>query len=184
MRPLKRIDLLLAAFSAMRSKRPKRLLILAGGQLRAARSICLMPLPIATRVLVREDILKVEDYLAAADAGLYTSETESFGLSILETQFHGRPVVAFRVGGIPEVVIDGETGFLRPFGDIGALAAALDQLAAAPDVAGRMGQAARQQAQARFSAGIVVPRYEAIYSQLVSGKQPERSGVGVVMPSA
>ena len=66
---------------------------------------------------MKEQVRDVEEYLNAADAGLYTSESESFGLSILETLFHGKPVVAFRVGGIPEVVVDGENGFLHPFGD-------------------------------------------------------------------
>ena len=166
-RPLKRIDLLLATFAAMRSERAKRLLILAGDSF-AAHQQLLDVSAARDRVIVREDVLNVEDYLAAADAGLYTSETESFGLSILETQFHGRPVVAFRVGGIPEVVADGETGFLRPFSDIHALAAALDHLAASPDLAQQMGEAARKHARARFSADLVVPQYEHVYQRLLA----------------
>lgn len=166
-RPLKRIDLLLATFAAMRSERPKRLLILAGDTF-APHQDLLDSSPLSERVIVRDDVLNVEDYLAAADAGLYTSETESFGLSILETQFHGRPVVAFRVGGIPEVVADGETGLLRPFGEIDALAAALDELAASPESAQHMGNTARTQARARFSAELVVPRYEEVYERLLA----------------
>jgi glycosyltransferase involved in cell wall biosynthesis len=118
---------------------------------------------------VREDVVNIEDYVAAGDVGLYTSETESFGLSILETQFHGRPVVAFRVGGIPEVITDGETGFLHPFGDVAALATSLNQLAASPELAKRMGESARQQARARFSTELVVPQYEQIYERLIAG---------------
>ena len=166
-RPLKRIDLLLQAFAAMRVERPTRLLILAGDTF-ASHQHLLDTSPARERVIVCEDVLHVEDYLGAADAGLYTSETESFGLSILETQFHGRPVVAFRVGGIPEVVTDGETGFLHPFGDVEALAASLDQLAASPELAGGMGEAAQQQAQARFSADLVVPHYEHVYERLIA----------------
>ena len=169
-RPLKRIDLLLSAFAAMQTDRTKRLLILAGDTF-APHQHLLDALPTRDRVIVCEDVLHVEDYLGAADAGLYTSETESFGLSILETQFHGRPVVAFRVGGIPEVVVDGETGFLRPFGDVSALAAALDRLAMSPELAHTMGDAARAQARARFSAEMVVPRYEAVYERLVGSGQ-------------
>ena len=165
-RPLKRIDLLLRAFEAMRGQRT-RLLILAGDTF-APHQHLLDPSPARERVLVCEDVLHVEDYLGASDAGLYTSETESFGLSILETQFHGRPVVAFRVGGIPEVVTDGETGFLHPFGDVEALAASLGQLAASPALARQMGEAAQEQARARFSAERVVPRYEEVYARLVS----------------
>jgi N-acetyl-alpha-D-glucosaminyl L-malate synthase BshA len=166
-RPLKRIDLLLQSFEQMHAVRPTRLLILAGDTF--ARYQHLLDRSAARdRVIVREDALHVEDYLGASDAGLYTSETESFGLSILETQFHGRPVVAFRVGGIPEVIVDGETGFLHPFGDVAAVAASLDQLAAAPELAARMGESARQQARARFSTELVVPRYEAVYVRLLA----------------
>ena len=167
-RPLKRIDLLLQTFEEMRTQRPTRLLILAGDTFAPYQH--LLDQSIARdRVIVREDALHVEDYLGASDAGLYTSETESFGLSILETQFHGRPVVAFRVGGIPEVITDGATGFLHPFGDVAALATSLDQLAASPELAGRMGESARQQARARFSADTVVPRYEQVYERLIGG---------------
>lgn len=167
-RPLKRIDLLLQAFEKMRAERRTRLLILAGDTF-APHQHLLDQSRARDRIIVCEDVLHVEDYLGASDAGLYTSETESFGLSILETQFHGRPVVAFRVGGIPEVIVDGETGFLHPFGDVAALAASLDQLAASPELAARMGDMARQQARARFSTELVVPRYEQVYERLIDG---------------
>ena len=166
-RPLKRIDLLLRAFAAMRAERATRLLILAGDSFAPYQHL-LDALPQRDRVIVREDVLHVEDYLGASDAGLYTSETESFGLSILETQFHGRPVVAFHVGGIPEVVVDGETGFLHEFGDVDAMAASLDQLAASSELARTMGDAAKERAHARFAADQVVPQYEQVYERLLA----------------
>ena len=166
-RPLKRIDLLLRVFAATQSRRSMRLLILAGDTF-APHQHLLDQSSARDRVIVKEDVLNVEDYLAAADVGLYTSETESFGLSILETQFHAKPVVAFRVGGIPEVVTDGETGFLHSFGDIEAVAASLDRLAASSELAHKMGESARQHAHAHFSAELVVPRYEAVYERLIA----------------
>ena len=165
-RPLKRIDLLLRAFAAMRTEPATRLLILAGDSFAPYQHL-LDAMAERDRVIIREDVLHVEDYLGAADVGLYTSETESFGLSILETQFHARPVVAFRVGGIPEVVTDGETGFLHEFGDVAALARSLDQLAADAELARRMGPAAKERAHARFSADRVVPQYEDVYERLL-----------------
>lgn len=165
-RPLKRIDLLLKVFSQMRTSHPARLLILAGGSF-APYDLLLDRLGLRERVIVREDVIEVEQYLAAADAGLYTSESESFGLSILETLFHGKPVVAFGVGGIPEVVVDGETGFLHPFGDTRALADSLDQLADSPELAATVGPRARAHAQAQFSSAHIVPRYVSLYRQLV-----------------
>lgn len=164
-RPLKRVDLLLQTFAATRSSRAMRLLILAGGSFKAHERL-IDDLGLSGRVVVREEIAEIEDYLAAADAGLYTSETESFGLSMLETMFHGKPIVAFSVGGIPEVVRDGETGFLHPFGDPAAMASSLDQLANSSELAERLGSRARDHARAHFAADLVVPRYEAIYRRL------------------
>jgi glycosyltransferase involved in cell wall biosynthesis len=109
----------------------------------------------------------VEEYLNAADAGLYTSESESFGLSILETLFHGKPVVAFRVGGIPEVVVDGENGFLHPFGEVAAAARSIARLADSPGLAQQLGARGRQRAEEYFTADQVVPEYEALYRRVV-----------------
>jgi len=119
------------------------------------------------RVIVREQVRDVEEYLNAADAGLYTSESESFGLSILETLFHGKPVVAFRVGGIPEVVVDGESGFLHPFGETEAVARSIKFLANFPERANEMGARGRQRAESLFSADQIVPKYEALYRGVV-----------------
>ncbi len=165
-RPPKRIDLLLRVFATAQSSRPMRLLIIAGGPF-ASYEPLVEELAVSKRVLVKEGVSEVEEYLAAADAGLYTSENESFGLSILETLFHAKPVVAFRVGGIPEVVTDEESGFLHSFGDIAAMATSLRRLAESPEIATAMGEAGRRQAEAKFSAGKIVPLYEALYSRLV-----------------
>jgi len=166
-RPLKRIDLLLRVIAAVRRSRPIRLLVLAGGPF-APYEALLDELALRDRVVVRENVVEVEDYLSAADAGLYTSETESFGLSILETLFHAKPVVAFRVGGIPEVVTEGENGFLHDFGDIDAMAASLSRLAESRDLAQRMGNEGRRSSELKFSAARLVPCYEAVYERLAS----------------
>lgn len=164
-RPLKRLDLLLRVFAALKSSRATRLLILAGGPF-APYEALLDELRLRDRVLVKENVLDVEDYLSAADAGLYTSETESFGLSILETLFHARPVVAFGVGGIPEVVTNGESGFLHPFNDVNGMAESLRRLAEEPELARTMGATGRREAERKFSAREIVPQYESVYARL------------------
>ncbi|CAN5440208.1 N-acetyl-alpha-D-glucosaminyl L-malate synthase BshA [soil metagenome] len=171
-RPLKRIDLLLQSFAAAQSSRPLRLLILAGGSF-APYEVHLDQLGLRDRVTVKEQVREVEEYLNAADAGLYTSESESFGLSILETLFHAKPVVAFRVGGIPEVVLDGQTGFLHPFGDIEALARSISTLADSPALAFEMGERGRQDAQSKFSADQIVPAYESLYRRVDASSSRE-----------
>ena len=173
-RPLKRIDLLLRVFAAASNARPMRLLILAGGSFAPYEKL-LDELALRDRVIVQENVVEVEDYLSAADAGLYTSETESFGLSILETLFHGRPVIAFRVGGIPEVIRDGETGFLHDFEDIEAMAESLVRLAGSPELARKMGEQGREDAQTRFSAERIVPQYEKVYQRLVKCRVSEKA---------
>jgi N-acetyl-alpha-D-glucosaminyl L-malate synthase BshA len=165
LRRVKRIDLLLRAFASARERERMRLLVLAGESF-ARYEPMLDELGIRTQVIIRENGVAIEDYLQAADAGLYTSEVESFGLSILETMFFAKPVVAFSVGGVPEVV--GDAGSLHNFGDITGMAAALDLLARSPDAAHRMGERGRTRAEARFSAANIVPQYESVYRRVTS----------------
>ena len=165
LRPPKRIDLLLRVFATANAQHAMRLVILSGASF-AAYEPLLDELGIRERVIILESVVDPEQYLAASDVGLYTSESESFGLSILETLFHARPIVAFRVGGIPEVVTDEQSGFLHPFGDIDAMAVSLHRLASEPDLAAGMGEHGRSEARARFSAEQIVPLYEALYERL------------------
>ncbi|PYI63684.1 MAG: N-acetyl-alpha-D-glucosaminyl L-malate synthase BshA, partial [Verrucomicrobia bacterium] len=102
LRPVKRVDLLLRTIAASKNRRRLRLFILAGGPFDLYEPL-LDELLLRDVVVLRQNTAAVDEYLQAADAGLYTSEYESFGLSILETMFYGKPVVAFGVGGIPEV---------------------------------------------------------------------------------
>jgi L-malate glycosyltransferase len=167
LRPVKRIDLLLRTI-AMSKKRPRlQLLILAGDSFEPYEPL-LDELKLRESVVVRHNTSAVEEYLEAADAGLYTSEYESFGLSILETAFYGKPVVAFRVGGIPEVV--GDAAPLYPFGDVTAAAAALDALVESPSLARELGERSRSYVLERFSADRVVPRYEALYRRMLAAR--------------
>jgi L-malate glycosyltransferase len=165
LRPTKRIDLLLRIIARMKQRNRVRLLILAGGPFASCEPF-LDELDIRQNVIVRSAAEPVENYLQAADAGLYTSEIESFGLSILETMFFAKPVVAFRVGGIPEVV--GEAGSLHDFGDVEAMASELDRLVESPQRARKLGEAGHNRALSEFTADKAVPRYEAIYRRVLS----------------
>ncbi|PZR76192.1 MAG: N-acetyl-alpha-D-glucosaminyl L-malate synthase BshA [Chthoniobacterales bacterium] len=160
LRPVKRIDLLLRVVASSGRRDRIKLLILAGGAFAPYQPL-VHELGLQDRVIVRESAAAVEDYLPAADAGLYTSEAESFGLSILETMFYAKPVVAFRIGGIPEVVSD--TAYLHEFGAIEKMAASLDALIDSPDAARELGERGRARAEENFTAARIVPRYEAVY---------------------
>ena len=165
LRAVKRIDLLLRTIALSKHRARLRLFILAGGSFEPYQAL-LDELGLRDSVVVRQNTAAVEEYLQAADAGLYTSEYESFGLSILETAFYGKPVVAFRVGGIPEVL--GDSCPLYPFGDIAGAAAALDTLVESPNLARELGEQSRARVLKRFSADRVVPQYEALYRRIVS----------------
>ncbi len=162
LRPLKRIDLLLETAALIRPANSFKLLILAGGSF-APFADEVRRLGLIDRVVVREKVTDIEDYLRAADLGLITSDTESFCLSILEAMAFGCPSVATSVGGIPEVIDDGVTGLLAPSGDARAIARAIESLMMNPGRRSAMGQAARQSAQLKFSAEAIVPLYENLY---------------------
>jgi L-malate glycosyltransferase len=165
LRPLKRIDLLLETVARLRPRQAFKLLILAGGEF-APFAAAVRGLGLEDRVLVRENVNDIENYLQAVDLGLFTSESESFCLSILEAMCFACPSVSTRVGGIPEVVEHGVSGLLAPAGDAAALVSAVQQLLENPERRLAMGRSAQSRARALFSADAIVPRYEALYRRV------------------
>jgi glycosyltransferase involved in cell wall biosynthesis len=99
-------------------------------------------------------------------AGREIRSTEGLSRTVLEAMAHGRAVVASRVVGTPEQIVDGESGLLVPPSDPAALAAALARLADDPALRARLGAAARERAAARFSIEAMVTQTEAIYRRL------------------
>lgn len=98
---------------------------------------------------------------------------EPFGLVVIEAMAAGRPVIASWTGGLPDIVVDGETGFLVPPGNPVALRQALERLLADPELRERMGQAGKQRV-AEFQASTVVPRIEQVYRTVLT--QERRNG--------
>jgi N-acetyl-alpha-D-glucosaminyl L-malate synthase BshA len=165
LRPLKRIDLLLETAARIRPRDAFKLVLLAGGDF-SPFAADVRRLGLQDRVIVRENVNDIEDYLQAADLGLFPSESESFCLSILEAMCFACPSVARPVGGIPEVVVDNATGILVPVGDADALARAVESLIRNPARRTALGRAAQQRAREWFSAEVIVPRYEALYQRV------------------
>lgn len=165
LRALKRIDLLLATAARLRPREAFKLVILAGSDF-APYVEDVRRLGLTDRVIVRERVSAIEDYLQAADLGLFTSDLESFCLSLLEAMCFACPCVATAVGGISEVVTSGTTGLLVPAGDVDALVYAVESLIRDPARRLALGQAARQRAREFFSAGVIVPRYEELYRRV------------------
>jgi glycosyltransferase involved in cell wall biosynthesis len=92
---------------------------------------------------------------------------ETFGLAALEAMAAGRPVIASRIGGLPELIRDGQEGVLVEPGDVSSLAAAIERLLADPELRARMGAAGRRRAL-DYTASSVVPRVEAAYRDVLA----------------
>ncbi len=168
LRPVKRIDLLLEAVARIKPASGFKLVILAGGDFSPFREQ-LRRLGLEEKVVVRPNVTLIEDYLRAADIGLFTSDTESFCLSLLEAMWFGCPSVTTEVGGIPEVVRGGESAVLVPPGDADALARAVETLIGDTTTRAAMGKAAQHRAREKFSADAIVPHYEQLYRRVVAG---------------
>jgi glycosyltransferase involved in cell wall biosynthesis len=106
-------------------------------------------------------------WLAALDVFVLPSRLEGLPLAAIEAMLASRAVVASDVGGLPEVVVDGQTGFLVPPGDAAALVATLRSLLADPSRAQKMGRRGREVALRRFGLSQMVAGYEALYQELL-----------------
>ena len=164
-RPVKRVRDIVRIFARVRAERPAVLVMVGDGPERTSAEQETRDLGVQDDTYFLGKIDVVAPLLASADLFLLPSQSESFGLSALEALACGVPVVASRVGGIPEVVTDGVTGVLREAGDVdGMSAASLDILG---DRARweRMSAAAAADARRRFSRDEMVARYEAFYER-------------------
>lgn len=121
--------------------------------------------------VVKIEFLPYRDSLAecyqAADVFLHAAKADTFPTTILEALACGVPVVATAVGGIPEQIIEGETGFLVPAGDAPALAERLVRLAQSPELVRTMGAAASRDAADRFSLARMVSDYLKLYREVI-----------------
>ncbi len=168
LRPIKRVDLLLETAARIRPRDSFVLVILAGGDFTPYWD-SVRRLGLEDRVVVREKVIAIEDFLQAADVGLFPSDLESFCLSLLETMCFGCPSVARAVGGIPEVMVPDETGLMVPSGDPDLLARAVESLIQDPARRTKLGQAAHERARRLFSAEVIVPKYEELYRRVCAG---------------
>jgi N-acetyl-alpha-D-glucosaminyl L-malate synthase BshA len=168
-RPVKRVDDVVKIFARVRAQLPAAELRLVGdGPERPAIEALCRSAGVAADVRFLGETVDLPEVLRGSDVFLLPSETESFGLAALEAMSCGVPVVASDVGGLPEVVVHGETGFLVPLGDVAAMAAAALRVLTDAALASRLGRAARARAEARFPIEPAVDRYEAVYRRVLA----------------
>jgi N-acetyl-alpha-D-glucosaminyl L-malate synthase BshA len=169
-RPVKRVCDVVRVFAKVREEVPSILVMVGDGPERGAAEEEARKLGVAHDVRFLGKIDQVAPLLAAADLYVFPSESESFGLSALEALACGVPVVAARVGGVPEVVRDGVTGALLPLGDVDGMARASVALLQ-PERWEVASAAAKADARARFATDDVVARYETLYEEALAQVQ-------------
>ena len=178
--PEKGFDLALAAFGVVLHRFPSARLVIAGdGPQEGKLKQQTIDLGLAHCVEfvggVRPE--KVADLIAQATLVLIPSRLEGFGLVALEAGSMARPVVATRVGGLPEVIVHEETGLLVDQENSSALAQAITLLLDYPEVAVQMGQAGRSRVRELFSWERCVDAYDTVYQKIGRTSQVERSSL-------
>ena len=154
--------------SALRSllERPWRLLVIGDGPAREIAMAALTNLAGRVHFLGRQDDHALRGFYAAADLFVWPAVDEAYGMALLEAQATGLAAVAGRVGGVPTIVRDGETGVLVPEGDAEAFADAVGGLLASPETRRRLGAGAARIAAAEHDIGPAAERLDAILRRL------------------
>jgi N-acetyl-alpha-D-glucosaminyl L-malate synthase BshA len=166
-RPVKRVEDVVRVFAGLASRVPSRLVLVGDGPDRGRSQQLADELGVTDRVIFLGKQESVAELLACADLFLLTSSSESFGLVALEAMACGVPVVATRVGGVPEVVPHGQAGWLAEIGDVKAMVEYSVE-ALSNDALWKSASVAARAAAEQFSADQVVPRYEAVYEEVAS----------------
>ena len=162
-RPVKRVSDVFEVFLKVREEHPCHLVLVGDGPERGKIEARVRELGVGDDVCFLGPRNNFVEVLQFTDVFLLPSEEESFGLAALEAQSSGVPVVASKVGGIPEVVADGETGFLCGVGDVKALSDSVLRLFQDDKLHRCMADAARKRAVDVFRQEVVVPKYEELY---------------------
>jgi len=166
-RPVKRVLDCIRIFAEVRKQASVRLLMVGDGPERGPAEHLATTLGVRAHIDFLGKQNQVERLIRLAHVLLMPSEMESFGLAALEAMACGVPAVATRVGGVPELITDGEDGFLEEVGNIERLAARAGQLITDEALHATMADAARKTACSRFSTDELIPKYEAYYQQVL-----------------
>ena len=166
-RPVKRLTDVIEIFDRVHKQVPSKLMLIGDGPDRSVAEW------LAVQKGIHEDVLflgkqdQVQEKLAATDIMLMPSELESFGLAALEAMACEVVPIATRVGGVPEVIEHGKSGYLADVGDVDTMARYALELLQDEDRLRQMGKQARVAAQSRFCSSKIVPQYEEFYRRVL-----------------
>ena len=167
-RPVKRVMDVVRIFERVRQEVPTRLVMVGDGPDRAEAENYCRQQGFEDEVRFTGKQLDIGTVLACSDLFLLPSATESFGLAALEAMAHRVPVIASRVGGIPEVIRHGVDGFLEPAGDVDAMALDAIRLLKDKDLRRKFGESARKRAETTFAEDPIIDLYESLYERVLS----------------
>jgi len=173
-RPVKRVDDVIAIFARVRQRAYARLLMVGDGPERPKAEWLAHTHGIQDDVTFVGKQNDMSELLAISDILLLPSELESFGLVALEAMACEVPVIATRVGGVPEVIQDGVDGFLYDVGDVDSMADGCLSILKAPEFRQRLGKAARDHALKDFCASKIVLKYEELYQRTIEEARSRR----------
>lgn len=168
LRPVKRIDDLIKVFHKVQQKIKSRLIIIGDGPERENASKLAHELGIREKIMFLGKSNEIEKILYYSDLFLLPSEKESFGLAALEAMAYGVPVISTDVGGVPEVNIDGQSGYLSALGDINDMANNAIKILENTDTLDKFKLRARDIAL-NFDMQNIVPQYEKLYETMLNG---------------
>jgi glycosyltransferase involved in cell wall biosynthesis len=170
--PVKRQDLMLQVFARVCQKVPGAVLILVGdGDERSKLEALAAQLGVIDQVRFTGFQAEPGKFLHIMSAFLLTSESEGMPLSLLEAWAVGVPVATFRVGGLPELIHHGETGYLADFGRVDPLADHVVHLIEQPKEAKAIADRCREVARRRFDVETMARAYDSRYRKLLTGRQ-------------
>lgn len=167
-RPVKRLEAVVDVFRRVREHVPARLVLVGDGPVRPRIEQLVSEAGLTAAVHFAGEQPDGLPWLSVADLFLLPSAQESFGLSALEAMACEVPVIASRVGGLPEVVTEGVTGHLRPPDDTAGMAAVAIELLQDRPRRMAMGRAAAADVRARFQHDAIVPLYERLYEETIA----------------
>jgi len=168
-RPVKRAGTVLDVFERIRRRMPATLVFIGDGPERAGIEARARTSAVAADVLFEGEQQDPVPLLSCADLFLLPSSQESFGMAALEAMACEVPVVASRVGGLPELIDDGKTGFLCAMDDADGMAACALEVLSNETLATEIGRAASASVSERFCVDRVVPLYEKHYEMVMNG---------------
>jgi N-acetyl-alpha-D-glucosaminyl L-malate synthase BshA len=168
-RPVKRVMDVVETFKRIVAEVPSRLLMIGDGPERSRVEAFARTHDLRDRVLFLGNVPNLEEVLGACHLFLLPSESESFGMAALEAMTSEVVVIATNTGGLPEVVVEGETGYLLEVGDVAGMAARGIEILRDDALRHRMGKRAREIAVERFDEQKIVPQYRALYERVIAG---------------